>query len=150
MLLRHRIAFLSLLLVAIALLAIAFVSARTLSLVEPAAHAIESIKPGPAPAQTNSKREGPEAEVIAFKTNGFEPAEITRPRDPFLLVIDNRSGIEVSSFEIRHEDGSLRHSMQSRRHKLSWQQMLDLPPGRYLLQAPDHRGLFCRLNITAR
>lgn len=148
-------------LISIASTTILFVSARTpsstspqLKIAEKMAEPMQEQETGadssqPTFAQGASEKEV-EVEVIALRTGGFAPAQITRPRGPFLLVIDNRSGVEVSAFEIRHEDGSLRHSMRARGHKISWQQMLNLPPGRYLLQPPAYPSISCRLIITAR
>lgn len=165
MLSRYRIKFLSalLLLIAVACTAIALVSARTASRPAPQMkieeRAATQIDEGldtqahssqPEAAQGSSEKEEMEAEVVAIRRGGFEPKELTRSRGPFLLVVDNRSGVEISAFEIRHEDGSLRHSMRARAHKISWQQVLDLPPGHYLLQAPEYLNITCLLNITAR
>jgi hypothetical protein len=90
-----------------------------------------------------------EAELIALTPNGCEPGEITRARGRFLLAVENRTGAEITTLEVSRENGSQwLVTLGGRRRKLSWRQVIDPPPGRYVLTTSEYPGLVCRLTIT--
>ena len=63
-----------------------------------------------------TRQRGPEAELLIVTPAGFEPAEITRPRGTFVLVIDDRSGLENISLRLDHlAAGSVRNLRMERK-----------------------------------
>ena len=75
-----------------------------------------------------------EVELITLRPAGFEPAEITRPKGPFVLFIDDRSGRENSSLALQRSNGGQRRAIGLQRHKSEWNDVVDLTPGTYVLQ----------------
>ena len=90
-----------------------------------------------------------EVELVTVSAAGFEPSEITRPAGRFLLGVNNRTRSEELSFQLVHESGS---SVESTRMsgKKTWRKMMDLPAGRYVLQATGYPDHVCRITILPR
>lgn len=91
-----------------------------------------------------------EAERLVVRRYGFEPAQITRPHGKFLIALDNRSGMDNLDLQLVAEHGG-----ESRRVSLSggkprWREILNLPPGSYLLTEAGHPQWQCRITITPR
>src|SRR5215213_10011430 len=74
-----------------------------------------------------------EVELITLRPAGFEPTEIVRPKDVFVLFIDDRSGKENSSLLLQRVTGERRKTISLNRRKSEWQDVLDLSPGTYVL-----------------
>ena len=91
-----------------------------------------------------------QAELITITPTGFEPAEITRPQGEFLFAIDNRSGLDDVVLYLERETGGRVNVPLTRRRKLAWREIIDLPPGTYLLRATNDESWRCRISITAR
>ena len=91
-----------------------------------------------------------QAELITITPTGFEPAELTRPKGRFLFAIDNRSGLDEVEFYFERETGGRVNVPISRRGKLAWREIVDLPPGTYILRATNDQSWRCRLTITAQ
>lgn len=91
-----------------------------------------------------------QAELVTITPLGFEPAEITRPQGRFLFAIDNRSGLDEVDFYLERETGGRVNIPLTRRRKLAWREIIDLPPGTYLLRATNDESWRCRISITAR
>jgi hypothetical protein len=91
-----------------------------------------------------------EAELVTATPIGFEPGEITRPQGRFLLAIDNRSGLDQLDLYVERETGSRVNSALSRRGKLKWREILDLPAGHYILRAANDQSWRCDINLTPR
>ncbi|HEV3470193.1 MAG TPA: hypothetical protein VG148_12785 [Pyrinomonadaceae bacterium] len=89
-----------------------------------------------------------EAEVITVTADGFEPAEITRPAGRFLLVVENRSGVESITFHISDEAGELLKQVALPAEKPDWAEELDLPAGRYRLAEAGHPDWSCLITVT--
>jgi hypothetical protein len=89
-----------------------------------------------------------QAELITITSTGFEPAELTRPNGRFLFAIDNRSGLDEVDLYLERETGGRVNVPLSRRGKLAWREILDLPPGAYLLRARNDETWRCRITIT--
>ncbi len=88
--------------------------------------------------------------IVTLKPTGFEPAELTRPRGMFLLIVDNRSNNPDLLFRLDGENGKREHEQQTRKGgRLDWNKPLDLPPGRYLLTETNHPEWVCKITITA-
>ena len=91
-----------------------------------------------------------EAELVTATPAGFEPSEITRPQGRFLLAVDNRSGLGELDLYLERQTGGRLNITLSRKGKLAWRQVLDLPPGQYVLRAANDENWRCNLTLTAR
>lgn len=100
--------------------------------------------------QHTHQRSPMEAEIITITPLGFEPAEITRPKGAFFLVVDNRSGLEEITFRLDREAGQRQHEVRVPREQLDWDGVVDLHPGTYLLTEASHPDWLCRITITAQ
>jgi len=91
-----------------------------------------------------------EAEVLTLRLTGFNPKQITRPSGRFLLVFDNRSGIQDLTIQLSLENNSARiiSAPISRRVK-GLRQLVDLPVGRYVLSVAGHPQWTCVINIAS-
>jgi len=99
-------------------------------------------------AQGQSPQTPIQAELITATPAGFEPAEITRPQGRFLLAIDNRSGLDEIDLYLERETGGRVNVPLSRRGKLAWREVIDLPPGTYILRANNDESWRCRITVT--
>jgi len=91
-----------------------------------------------------------EAELVTATPTGFEPAEITRPQGRFMLAVDNRSGLhELEMYFERETQGRINVPL-SRKGKLAWREVIDLPAGTYVLRATNDESWRCRITITPR
>jgi hypothetical protein len=91
-----------------------------------------------------------ESELITVTPHGFEPREISRPRGRFLLMIDNRSGLAEFSPRLSREAGPTLTNINLPREEPDWSELLNLPPGRYLLTEANHPRWSCLITITAQ
>jgi hypothetical protein len=103
----------------------------------------------PSSAQ-DPRKEQLEAELVTITPTGFEPGEITRPQGRFLFAIDNRSGLEDVQMYLERETGARVNSSLTRTRKLAWRDVMDLPPGTYILRATFDESWRCRITITPR
>ena len=91
-----------------------------------------------------------ETELITATPTGFEPAEITRPQGRFMLAVDNRSGLhELEMYFERETQGRINVPL-SRKGKMAWREVIDLPPGSYVLRAANDESWRCRITLTPR
>jgi len=88
-----------------------------------------------------------EVELITLRPAGFEPSEITRPKGPFVLFIDDRSGKETSSLVLQRINGERLRASNLNRKKSEWHDVIDLPPGTYVLQDAGNSELRCQIAI---
>jgi len=90
-------------------------------------------------------------ESITLTPRGFEPSAIIRPPGAFYIAIDNRSGLQDElTFRLDLVDGRrLRESRLPEGH-LEWRQLVDLPPGRYVVTEANHPDWVCFVTITAQ
>jgi hypothetical protein len=89
-----------------------------------------------------------QGESVTFTGRGFEPAEITRGPGKFVLNINNSTGSTEVSFWLTREGGSPVREARIEKGKLSWRQILNLPPGRYSLAESSRPERVCRIVIT--
>jgi hypothetical protein len=87
-----------------------------------------------------------EVELITLRPAGFEPFEITRPKDPFVLFIDDRSGKETS-LVLKPLKGERLRAISLNRKKSEWHDVLNLSPGTYVLQDANNPELRCQITI---
>jgi hypothetical protein len=95
---------------------------------------------GPAPAPY-------EVEVISMFPHGFEPAEISRPQGPFLLVIRNYDHEGDHAFDVASGDVQILPPLIEK-DRFRWIRLVNLQPGDHLLQ--DHQRAERHLKITIR
>lgn len=85
------------------------------------------------PNQATAQRPRPlaqiEAELITITPHGFEPAEFSRSQGRFLLMVDNRGGLNNLSLQLRHEGGTRIVDISTPREEPNWSGVIDPPPG---------------------
>ncbi len=99
------------------------------------------------PTQNRSEME---AETITITPLGFDPPQMTRPKGAFLLVINNRTGLDEITFRLDREAGNRLHEVRVPREQLDWDTVIYLHPGTYLLTEASHPEWECRITITAQ
>lgn len=110
----------------------------------------DSIPQNESARASNSHR----AEVVSITItpNGFYPAELTRPSDPFLLQLSNKSGLDevtVQAHRIQHNERSKVLDINMMLTSSKKDKPLKLPPGRYELTEASHPNWSCSIVITA-
>ena len=88
------------------------------------------------------------AEIITIRPHGFEPKEIKCPKGRILLVVDNRSGLDEVSLRLNRVAGGSLRAIRVPREILDWSDVVDLPPGNYVLTEAGHPNWIC--NITSQ
>jgi hypothetical protein len=90
-----------------------------------------------------------ETEVVAVTNRGLEPTAITRPQEEFILMIENPNRL-VLNFYLSRESGPRLQQIRASREEPNWNEVQDLPPGRYVLTEQSHPDWVCLITITAR
>lgn len=88
-----------------------------------------------------------EVELITVRPAGCEPNELIRPKGSFVLMIDDRSGKENLSLVLQRKSGEQFRTVNLNRRKSEWHEVLDLPPGSYVLQDTNESERRCRITI---
>jgi hypothetical protein len=91
-----------------------------------------------------------EVEVISITRNGFEPSEIRRPAELFLLAVNNQGRPTELSFEICRLNGQKLHEMKGGKGQQRQRKILDLPPGQYVLKELNHPEWSCAIVLSAK
>jgi hypothetical protein len=106
----------------------------------------------PAPVTLRAGPQRPNVErvnvaMIALRPSGFDPSQIIRLGSPFVLSVDNRTGLENISLILSDQAGNkLRETRLLRRRK--WKEVIDLPSGRYMLSEAGHPDWICQITVT--
>ncbi len=102
--------------------------------------------------QAASRKEGNEAKILhlTLRTQGFEPAAVTRRAGLYLLVIDDRSGVDDTELSLEREGGERLRARRGRGHRQDWREALQLTPGTYLVKDSKRPNWVCRITITPR
>jgi hypothetical protein len=115
-----------------------------------------SARPAAVPARASSaarpgRQQGStvQAEIITITRRGFEPAEITRAAGRFILMVENRSGLEEVTFRLDQENGSRVYEVALPQEKPDWSEVVDLQPGVYVLTEANHADWLARITIAA-
>ena len=106
---------------------------------EPLRSSVQSRNPPPVPAH-----------VLVLRPTGFEPAEVSWPKERFFLSIDNHSNVSDITLLLNRESGERVKEVNLKMRKQRAAGIFDLPPGNYLLTVANHPGLVCRITITPR
>lgn len=95
---------------------------------------------------------GPRVEVerVTLRRTGFEPAEITRPKGPFVLALDNVSELGQVDVRLMREAGNQLKALPVSKYRVRWREAVDLHPGTYVLVEENHPGWACRIVITPK
>jgi len=109
-----------------------------------------------APQTKPAKRdhgESVEMVQITVRPTGFEPAEIEYPSKPFLLAVDNQSGLENLDLELMEQDSNGNSHSRIRDLKMSLKamskrEMTSLKPGLYALREANHPEWSCLIKIS--
>jgi hypothetical protein len=97
--------------------------------------------PNPAPASIT-------VDTVTLTPRGFEPGEITRSAEKFVLGVDNRILGQQFSFELLREDGHKAHQLKMTKGQLRVRKLLNLPAGRYLLRVAEHPEWTCSIVLS--
>ena len=105
----------------------------------------------PAPAvQARIHPDRPETELVLALPQGFQPGEITRPQGKFFLDVENHTGLAALTLRLDRAAGNRLHEVRVPREQRDWAELLDLPPGEYVLTAAEQPAWKCRITVTAR
>lgn len=101
------------------------------------------------PSQNDSAKDRLEGEIVSAQPNGFEPNQITRPAGEFLLMVDNRTGLDQLQVRLERVVGKERlDDIGLTKRAYSWNTVLKLPPGEYILTEASHPEWVCRITLT--
>jgi hypothetical protein len=101
--------------------------------------------------QANSEKREMEAVRLTIRPSGFEPSEITLPAKPFLLIIDNKSGLDDINLQVKRIKAGHRDKIRETRvslKQLRKAEITDLPSGQYELTEANHPDWVCRVTIN--
>lgn len=90
-----------------------------------------------------------ESELITVSRRGFQPSTITRPQGRFLLMIENPDRQDLD-LHFSRATGEPLHQIRASRNEPDWNDIQDLPAGRYVLTEQGHPQWTCLITITAR
>jgi hypothetical protein len=96
---------------------------------------------------TNSTRQRIEGEIVSLQLTGCEPKRITHSARPFLLVINNYTGLSVNPVLLNVDSGIPLRTISLVRDKRVWSDFVDLPPGNYTLSEATQPNLACQITI---
>ena len=89
-----------------------------------------------------------QSERVTLRRTGFNPSQIMRAKGPFVLVVENRSGLTEVSLRIDRVGNNRVQSASLSRKRALWSSLLDLEPGQYALTEANHPNWLCTLTIT--
>lgn len=116
-------------------------------------HASQAAQLSETPLQTQSPPEKLEVELLTLRAGGFEPAEIRRHPGPFIIAVENISGMDAGTLRLEPASGgppsSALAEARMARGRFDWNQRLELPPGTYLLGQTGGAGHSCRIIISS-
>lgn len=105
-------------------------------------------QPTPGPdAPADAAQGSLEVELVTLRPEGFEPSEITRPKGSFVLLIEDRSGKENSSYQLQRVKGERLRDVNTNRKKSKWYEVVNLPPGDYVLTDTANSDRRCPITI---
>lgn len=118
---------------------------------EPAASTRKNTRAGALAVQTDTP--AVEVEVVVLTPDGFQPIQINRPVGPFILQVDNRTGIEEIEVTIqgRTLNGPHRGIIDSATiggGQIDWNNEYDLAPDKYVLGVTGHPDWVCPMTIV--
>jgi hypothetical protein len=133
-------------LVAVAIARDWFVASAFVTSIAPATPETSSMVP--ATTQGNNPAERLDVALITIRPTGFEPTEITRTNGRFLLVVENRSGLEELHLNVTRQQGEHVSDAHFSRHLLDWRGLITLPPGQYVITEANRPAWHCRITVN--
>ncbi len=103
---------------------------------------IVTVGDSPAPAK--------EVVQISIYPEGFWPTELEQKSGEFLLSINDRTGLPETDLVLKRLAGEQVREVRIPDSAAHWADVIDLPPGRYLLTESSHPEWQCAITITAR
>jgi hypothetical protein len=97
----------------------------------------------------NSSPDNVEAELLIVRPDGFQPREIRRPAGRFLLALQNHSTAEELSLTLTPEGRDPLRQVRFEKKQSKLRELIELPPGRYVLSEANHPEWTCSIEITA-
>jgi hypothetical protein len=88
-----------------------------------------------------------EVELITLRPYGFEPSEIIRPKGPFIVFVEDRSGRIDSSLSLQRLNGEHLREINISRMKSEWHDVINLPAGEYILTDSSNPESHCQITI---
>jgi hypothetical protein len=88
-----------------------------------------------------------EAELITLTPSGFEPSKVLRSTGPFLLAINNQTGLEDLSLRLERQNGAQEQEVRFQSGRVRWRQRVNPPAGNYSLRVVGHDDWVCRITI---
>ena len=88
--------------------------------------------------------------TLTLRSEGFDPSEIMRPAGPFMLSVDNRSGLDKVTLALRRGDGNKVLEIKVLDRYGDWSERIELQPGRYTLSETGHPDWKCSFLINEK
>lgn len=101
-------------------------------------------------AQTEPTPKWISGELINVGPFGFEPSRIVHRAEAFFILVNNRSGLDLLNLELSQVGGNKLKQVTLAKEEPNWTDLLDLPPGEYVLGETEHPDWACRITITAQ
>ena len=86
--------------------------------------------------------------LITIRPTGFDPSEVTVPDGPFLLAIDNKSGLDSVTLQLTRDGGQRVRQMHLSVGRHKWREKITLSLGKYLLTEADHPNWLSRIIVA--
>jgi hypothetical protein len=113
-----------------------------------------SLEPFPLTAdlkqQADTQRDKVRVEQLTLWPTGFKPAEIRRAAGPIALITVNNTRLQEISLRLNDESGNRLRAVRIAPGKREWREYVDLRPGIYVISEASHPDWSCRLIISAR
>jgi hypothetical protein len=106
------------------------------------------VPPPSMPTVQSGSSDDVDGTVAVLYRNGFEPREITRSKGHFILVVLNRCGLSELSLRLDREAGTRLREASFSREKREWTDVVNLPPGNYILSEASNPDWTCKITIT--
>jgi hypothetical protein len=84
---------------------------------------------------------------ITVQPWGFEPSEITVPKGPLYLALENQSDSRVLNWSLSRENGAKVKESELPRKKKHHKEVFNLPPGNYVLTEANQPDWICRITV---
>lgn len=88
------------------------------------------------------------AQLVTVYSNGFDPDEIELPHEPFMLCIDNKTGMGPLTFSLNSELAQEVYTQTVDPGQIGTYTVLDLEAGEYSLLVRDHAKWTCKISIA--
>jgi hypothetical protein len=105
-------------------------------------------KPEVLSLQPTEPSETAEIQLIKVTRFGFEPRELERSNNLFVLAVHNLSHKADLVLRLHRVQGERLHEVRMSRSKRKWQLPLTLPPGDYLLTEASQPDWQCQIRLT--